>query len=261
MSIRIEEIFQIEAHPDRVWAYLTDPRQVVHCLPGAELTSVQDESTFLGRVKVKVGPITAAYAGKVVLTDRDETNRVVRMTGEGRESGGSGSAKLTMTSTVVGLPTGGTEVRVSADIDIVGRMAQFGRGMIESVNKQMFKQFTDCVRATLASSAETPAGTTAAPVASAPAEPAAESPHSPSAAASPTPPPAAGPSGPPPAWMSVVATPTSGSIVPATMSGAPIRPSGTVTVKPVRLIPVLFRALFDYIGGVLSRLVGRRKSR
>jgi carbon monoxide dehydrogenase subunit G len=236
MSIRIEEIFQIEAHPDRVWAYLTDPRQVVHCLPGAELTSVQDESTFLGRVKVKVGPITAAYAGKVVLTERDETNRVVRMTGEGRESGGSGSAKLTMTSTVVGLPSGGTEVRVSADIDIVGRMAQFGRGMIESVNKQMFKQFSECVRATL---------TTAA-------EPAAESPAPPSSAA---------PTAPPPGWMAVVATPTSGSIVPATMPAASMPPSGTVTAKPVRLIPVLFRALLDYIGGVLSRLVGRRKPR
>ena len=83
MSIRIEEVFEIAAHPDRVWSYLTDPREVVHCLPGAELTSVEDERTFLGRVKVKVGPITTAYAGKVVLTERDDANRVVKMTGGG----------------------------------------------------------------------------------------------------------------------------------------------------------------------------------
>ena len=243
MSIRIEEVFQIEAHPDRVWAYLTDPRQVVHCLPGAELTSVEDESTFLGRVKVKVGPITAAYAGKVILTERDEANRVVRMTGEGRESGGSGSAKMTMTSTVVGLPSGGTEVRVSADIDIVGRMAQFGRGMIESVNKQMFRQFTECVRTTLTTAAGTPAPETTPPAAEPPA------PGAPSSA-------------PPPAWMSVVATPTSGSIVPATMpSSAPSQIPSTVAVKPVRLLPVLFRALADYLGGVLSRLMGRGSRR
>lgn len=242
MSIRIEEVFQIAAHPDRVWAYLTDPRQVVHCLPGAELTSVEDESTFLGRVKVKVGPITAAYAGKVILTERDEANHVVRMTGEGRESGGSGSAKMTMTSTVVGLPSGGTEVRVSADIDIVGRMAQFGRGMIESVNKQMFRQFTECVRTTLSSGAEAPASETAPP------------------AAEPTVPGA--PSSAPPAWMSVVATPTSGSIVPASMgSSPPSQTPGTVAVKPVRLLPVLFRALADYLGGVLSRLMGRGSQR
>src|SRR5690348_12899350 len=106
MAIKIEKVFEVQAQADRVWEYLTDPRQVVNCLPGAELTSVQDDVTFLGRVKVKVGPIVAAYAGTVVLTERDETNRVVRMTGEGRESGGSGSAKMTMTSTVVGLPSG-----------------------------------------------------------------------------------------------------------------------------------------------------------
>ena len=150
MGIRIEEVFEIQAHPDRVWSYLTDPRQVVNCLPGAELTSVQDDTTFLGRVKVKVGPISTAYAGKVILTERDDANRVVKMTGEGRESGGAGSAKMTMTSSVVALANGTSEVRVVADVDIVGRVAQFGRGMIESVNKQMFKQFRECVRATLA---------------------------------------------------------------------------------------------------------------
>ena len=149
MSLRIEETFQLRAPVDRVWSYLTDPTQVVACLPGAELTSVADESTFLGAVKVKVGPIVAAYKGKVTITERNESSHVVRMTGEGRESTGSGSAKMTMTSTLVALEGGGTEVRVSADLDIVGKLAQFGRGMIETVNKQMFAQFTGCLRATL----------------------------------------------------------------------------------------------------------------
>ena len=228
MSVRIEEIFEVQAQPDRVWEYLTDPRQVVHCLPGAELTSVQDETTFLGRVKVKVGPISTAYAGKVILTERDDANRVVRMTGEGRESGGSGSAKMTMTSAVVGLANGGSEVRVTAEIDIVGRVAQFGRGMIESVNKQMFKQFTDCVRTTLASSPDAPAVT-----------------------------PPATPSN----WVAPsVATPTSGSVVPGSMArgDTPPVPTPAVTKQPVKILPVLFRALADYLLGLLGRLVGRK---
>jgi len=247
MSIRIEESFEIQAHPDRVWAYLTDPRQVVNCLPGAELTSVQDEKTFLGRVKVKVGPISTAYAGKVILTERDDANRVVKMTGEGRESGGAGSAKMTMTSSVVGLANGSSHVSVAADIDIVGRIAQFGRGMIESVNKQMFKQFTECVRSTLA---ESPA---AAPE---PTEPPVTSDRTERAAELPTTPPGQ------PGWSSVLATPTSGSIVPLTPmpSGRP-RSDAPVPGQPVRLIPVLLRALADYLGSLLSRLVGRKRSR
>jgi len=239
MGIRIEEVFEIQAHPDRVWAYLTDPRQVVHCLPGAELTSVESDTTYLGRVKVKVGPIATAFAGKVILTERDDANRVVRMVGEGRESGGSGSAKMTMTSSVVGLPTGSSEVRVTADVDIVGRIAQFGRGMIESVNKQMFKQFTDCMRATLTTS------------------PASETPEVPSAP--PSSGPAPSPPATPPAWSSVVATPTSGSIISASMA-APTPPAGaatTASAQPVRLLPVLARALVDYVRNLLRRAFGR----
>jgi uncharacterized protein len=249
MSIRIEEVFEIQAHPDRVWGYLTDPRQVVHCLPGAELTSVENDTTFLGRVKVKVGPIVTAYAGKVVLTERDDANRVVRMVGEGRESGGSGSAKMTMTSTVVGLATGSTQVRVTADVDIVGRIAQFGRGMIESVNKQMFKQFTECVRATLATAPDAPNVAAASPAPSA----AADAPATAPAVA-----PAARPDDRPPPWPSVLATPTSGSIIPATMvpSASPTAPS-TPTAQPVRLLPVLGRALWDYIRSLLGRLMRR----
>jgi len=247
MAIRIEEVFEIQAHPDRVWSYLTDPRQVVNCLPGAELTSVQDDTTFLGRVKVKVGPISTAYAGKVILTERDDANRVVKMTGEGRESGGAGSAKMTMTSSVVGLANGRSEVRVVADIDIVGRIAQFGRGMIESVNKQMFKQFTECVRTTLAAGPSNGLTASESPRASDEAE----------AAPQPL-------TAPPlkPGWAPVLATPTSGSIVPASpLPSPPPRSGAPASGQPVRLIPVLFRALVDYLGRLLGRLVSRKPGR
>jgi len=247
MAIRIEEVFEIQAHPDRVWSYLTDPRQVVNCLPGAELTSVQDDTTFLGRVKVKVGPISTAYAGKVILTERDDANRVVKMTGEGRESGGAGSARMTMTSSVVRLENGSSEVRVVADIDIVGRIAQFGRGMIESVNKQMFKQFTECVRTTLA------AGSPDAPT---PSEPPGPSDRTPAVAEPPAAPLAH------PGWASVLATPTSGSIVPASpLPSPPPRSGAPASGQPVRLIPVLLRAFVDWLGGLLSRLVSRQPRR
>ena len=231
MSIRIEETFQLRAPPARVWAYLTDPRQVVTCLPGAELTSVEDESTFLGKVKVKVGPVVAAYSGKVTITERDEGAGVVRIVGEGRESAGAGSARMTMTSTLVALPDGGTEVRVAADLEVVGRIAQFGRGMIESVNRQMFRQFTECVRATL----ETPA-TEAPALADSPA--------------------AAAPDVPPPAVASDA--PRAGGEAPSAPStpNPPLSaPSPLPAARPVRLLPVVLRALVELLGRVLGRLL------
>jgi carbon monoxide dehydrogenase subunit G len=123
---------------------------VVRCLPGAELTGEEEERTYLGRVKVKVGPVTASYAGRAQLAEVDEARHTVRLTGEGRESGGAGSAKLVMTSRIVALPDGATEIRVEAEIDVAGKIVQFGRGMIEGVSRQLFKQFADCVRTELA---------------------------------------------------------------------------------------------------------------
>lgn len=172
MSFRIEQSFELQAPVDRAWSYLVDPRQVVNCLPGAELLEVKDDQTFLGRVKVKVGPVTAAYDGRVTITGRDDATHVVSMVGEGRERAGSGSAKMTMTSRLTPVSAGVTQVQITADVDIVGKAAQFGRGMIESVNKQLFKQFTECLRSTLesptADAMSVMTGTAAGPAAASP---------------------------------------------------------------------------------------------
>lgn len=154
MAIRLEETFEVEAPAERVWSFLLDPRQVVRCLPGAELMEAQDEDTFTGRVRIKVGPVTASYQGKATYVERDAGQRLVRLVGEGRESGGSGSARMTMLSRLVELPGGRTEVRVEAELEVVGRIVQFGRGMIEEVNRQLFRQFASCARGQLAGPAE-----------------------------------------------------------------------------------------------------------
>ena len=175
MGFRIEETFRIEAPLDRVWKYIIDPHRVVRCLPGAELTGEEAERTYLGRVEVKVGPVTAAYAGRAQLAEVDEARHSVRLTGEGRESGGAGSAKLVMTSRIMTLPDGATEIRVEAEIDVAGKIVQFGRGMIEGVSRHLFKQFADCVRAELATPVivAQPAASSTAPTAVPAAPPAA----------------------------------------------------------------------------------------
>ena len=118
-------------------------------LPGAELLEQQDERTFLGQIKVKVGPLAMSYKGKGTFTEVNEETHTVRMTGEAREVGGSGSTKVMMVSVVTALENGGSAVSVEADINLVGRIVQFGRGMIEEVSRQMFRQFATCVKSRL----------------------------------------------------------------------------------------------------------------
>lgn len=149
MSLHLRESFHVHVAPEHVWHFLIDPARVVRCLPGAELTETVDPLTYRGRVKVKVGPISTAYAGTAQLTELDDGARRMQMVGEGREMGAAGSAKMTMVGTVTAHPDGGSQVDVDATIDIAGRVMQFGRGLVESVSRQLFRQFADAVRQTL----------------------------------------------------------------------------------------------------------------
>lgn len=156
MAFKIEERFEVKAPVERVWKYLIDPQRVVHCLPGAELLEVRDDQSFLGAIKVKVGPLSMSYKGQGKFTEVNEETHQVRMVGDAREVGGSGSTKVSMLSTVSPLESGGCEIVVSADIDLVGKIVQFGRGMIEEVSRQMFRQFSTCVRQQLEVADEPP---------------------------------------------------------------------------------------------------------
>jgi carbon monoxide dehydrogenase subunit G len=146
MPFKVEEKFEVQAPVQRVWEYLIDPARVVVCIPGAELLESHDDRTFSGAVKVKVGPVTMSYKGTVKFTEMDEQTHQVRLVGEGRESGGAGSAKVSMLSQVTPLENGSVQVTVNADVDLVGKVIQFGRGMIEEVSRQLFRQFSNCVK-------------------------------------------------------------------------------------------------------------------
>ncbi len=164
MAIRIEERFQVQAPRERVWAFLLDPHQVAACAPGAQLLEVVDERTFKGNVRIKVGPITVSYGGQAQLQEVDEEAGLVRMLAQGRETAGSGSARATMVARIQPLGEGATEVQVEADIDVAGRLMQFGRGMVQDVTRQLFHQFVACLKERL----EGPAQAGAPPAASEP---------------------------------------------------------------------------------------------
>lgn len=157
MAIEIRETFVVEAPIDEVWRFVMDPQRVVACMPGAELDEMVDDKTFLGTVSIKVGAVTARYAGRVQFTSVDEGGHVVEMVAEGKETSG-GTARATLSSRLQSLPDGHTEVTAEASIDITGRIMQVGRGMIQGVSQQLFRQFVACAKTRL-EAADAEAGT------------------------------------------------------------------------------------------------------
>lgn len=141
MAITITETFDLDADMRKVWAFLLDPHAVVACMPGAALDEIVDDRTFLGTIRVKVGPVVTAYKGRVQFVNVDDGAFHIEMVAEGRESAGSGNARATMRSELTEAGPARTTVVAEARAEITGRVMQFGQSMIEGVSHQLFLDF------------------------------------------------------------------------------------------------------------------------
>jgi carbon monoxide dehydrogenase subunit G len=144
--MQLENSFSVGAPPDRVFAYLLDVNKVAGCVPGAELSEVVDPTTFKGKVKIKVGPITVAYSGTAKIVDRNDAQHSAAIEAEGRETTGPGSARAKALMTVVADGAGST-VKIVTDYNVAGRVAQFGRGVMEDVSRRIVNDMAACIKA------------------------------------------------------------------------------------------------------------------
>jgi carbon monoxide dehydrogenase subunit G len=164
----IENSFDVSAPIDHVWSYLLDVEKVVPCMPGAELTETIDERNWKGKVTIKLGPVSLAFAGKVTMEELDEAAHRAVLKASGMEQRGKGAASATITSTLEQSPQG-TQVQIVQDLKVSGQAAQFSRGMMQDVSNKLTREFADCLKANM--QAEERPGAGAGPVAMATAKP------------------------------------------------------------------------------------------
>ena len=161
--MQIEKTFVVKSSPAAVWGFLTDPRRVARCLPGAAITEQIDEQTYAGTITVKVGPVSASYKGRVRFERLDAALRSAEIVASGQDVRGKGGADMRLRSRLVEKAPGETEVVATSEVNVTGVLAQFGRGMIQDVSDQMFQKFTEAVRAELEAKVQAPAGPDPAP--------------------------------------------------------------------------------------------------
>ncbi len=161
--MKLENRFTVPVPRADALKVLLDVERVAPCMPGATLTS-RDGDSFTGTVKVKVGPINLTYGGKASFVSIDEDAGVVVLEASGKETRGTGTAKAQVTCRL--LDKGGiTEVEVDTDLNITGKPAQFGRGVLAEVSGKLVDQFAACL------AEEILAGTPATEVIAQPARP------------------------------------------------------------------------------------------
>jgi uncharacterized protein len=143
--MQLEQSFAVHASPDETFAFLLDVNRVAGCIPGVSSIEERGQDTFVGTLKVKVGPVGVTYRGTASILSRDAAERRATMSAEGIEGVGAGRVKASAVMLVV--PDGdGSIVTISTDLAIAGRLAQFGRGIIDAVAKRIVGEMADCIR-------------------------------------------------------------------------------------------------------------------
>jgi uncharacterized protein len=145
--VQLEHSFTVPMGIDEAWRILLDIERIGPCMPGAVIESV-DGDDFTGSVKVKLGPINLTYKGRASFIEKDEANHRAVIDARGRDARGNGTASAKVTAD---LSESGstTTVHVATDLDITGKPAQFGRGVMVDVGNKLIGQFADCLATTL----------------------------------------------------------------------------------------------------------------
>jgi uncharacterized protein len=146
--MELKHSFTVPVPLDRAWDVLLDVERVAPCMPGATIDSVEGDE-IKGRIKVKLGPVSMTYAGTAQITERDPDARVVTLQASGKETRGAGTAAATIRSELHD-QGGQTEVTVHTSLNVTGRPAQFGRGMMADVSAKLIGVFASNLAGMLA---------------------------------------------------------------------------------------------------------------
>ncbi len=141
MAMELDNSFAVPVPPDQAWDVLLDVKRIAPCMPGATVDEV-DGDVITGRIKVKVGPVSLTYRGTAKFTERDPEAHLVVMEASGKETRGAGTASATVRASLAPEASGsGTQVTMHTTMNVTGRPAQFGRGVMVEVGGKLVDQF------------------------------------------------------------------------------------------------------------------------
>jgi carbon monoxide dehydrogenase subunit G len=146
MAMEMDHSFTVPVPPDRAWDVLLDVERIAPCMPGASVDEFDGE-VVTGRIKVKVGPVSLTYRGTAKFTERDPDARVIVLEASGKETRGAGTASATVRARLE--PESGgeaTKATMHTTMNVTGRPAQFGRGVMVEVGGKLVEQFAQNLR-------------------------------------------------------------------------------------------------------------------
>ena len=139
MSMEMDHFFTVPA--EQAWDVLLDVERIAPCMPGATVDEFDGE-VVTGRIKVKVGPVSLTYRGTAKFTERDPGAKLIVLEASGKETRGAGTASATVRASLEPESSGlATKASMHTTMNVTGRPAQFGRGVMVEVGGKLVEQF------------------------------------------------------------------------------------------------------------------------
>lgn len=154
--IEISERFEVPAAAPRVvWELLSDPHDVVNCVPGAQLGEAHEDGTFDGSLTVKFGPARVTFRARIELA-LDDTAMTGSVTARGKDSQGGTRFRATMAFKVVeSADEAGTTVLIDGENEITGKLAGIVEAGAKIVIKRMSAEFAENLAARVSGAGST----------------------------------------------------------------------------------------------------------
>lgn len=138
--MHLAQTFTVPVGEAETFRALSDVPLIARCMAGVDLEG-RDGDRHRGRLRARLGPISLTYEGAAWFEERDAEAKRFRVVATGSEAGGAGTAGATIEGRLVELEPDRTQVDLDVDLQIAGRPAQFGRGLITDVSRQLTDDF------------------------------------------------------------------------------------------------------------------------
>ncbi|HEY7166719.1 MAG TPA: SRPBCC family protein [Candidatus Binatia bacterium] len=144
--MKFSQTAQIPVAREPLWDFLMDVPKVAQCLPGVESVSKLDDTSYEGTLKVRVGPIALNLAGKIIVEEQDKNNWRAALRAEANDRRAAGAVKGKTAMTLKDVAPDQTELLVETDVNILGKIGEFGQPIIRKKADSMLKEFVENIK-------------------------------------------------------------------------------------------------------------------
>jgi hypothetical protein len=144
--LKFSQSAQIPVAREPLWEFLMDVPKVAKSLPGVESVTKIDDTTYQGVLTIRVGPIKLNLQGKIIVEEQSKENWRAALRAEAKDRMAAGAVNGKTNMVLKELGANQTELLVETDVNILGKIGEFGQPIIRKKADSMLKEFVENIK-------------------------------------------------------------------------------------------------------------------